>query len=333
MKPKGIVQFLLILAFGFIIASFASCKKDKIVRAPEPVNPQQIPCDACQPFAGYYALRDVSVNRINGIDVWSPVPVGTINGRIFGGYIILNTFSEIVVFQTGEAYNYQSFTTEPYTFTLLYNYWITNDSVITVGPETAPGVSGIYETDSAFAGVIGNTYTLNIDLAEEIDEQKSYSSACKMMKVAKLDSIQVVFQDDWGEKGYWEIRLYAQEPGDEVNYYMFHYYRNDTLMTDSIWKVPASDDSFFNGNYINGITAVFINNANYWETLHPGDKVTLQMSGITKEYYEFLFQVQIAGYNIPFFMGPPANVQGNIDNGGIGFFNAYSNSWASTIVK
>ena len=56
------------------------------------------------------------------------------------------------------------------------------------------------------------------------------------------------------------------------------------------------------------------------------------MSGITEEYYNFLYQVQIAGYNIPFFMGPPANVQGNIDHGAIGFFSAYSNSWASTIV-
>jgi hypothetical protein len=199
--------------------------------------------------------------------------------------------------------------------------------------ESEPGRSGYYLTDPEFAGVIGNTYSLTIDLEEEIDNQSRYSSSCRMMKVARLDSISLNFQPDWGAEGFWEIRLWAQEPGDEINYYMFHYYRNDTLMTDSIWKVAYSDDQYFNGNYINGITAIYIDNEHYWETLRPGDKVTLQMSGITEEYYNYLYQVQLAGYNIPFFTGPPANVVGNVSDGAIGFFTAYSNSWASTVVK
>jgi len=199
--------------------------------------------------------------------------------------------------------------------------------------ETEPGKSGIYETDSTFAGTIGQTYTLNIELDTEVDKRKNYSSSCRMKNVPHLDSIRVDFQTDWSEEGIWEIKVFAQEPGDEENYYMFHYYRNDKLMTDSIWKISYTDDSFINGSYINGVTVIYINNENYWETLHPGDKVTLQMSGITKEYYDFLYQVQIAGYNIPIFMGPPANVVGNISDGAIGFFSAYSNSWSSTIVK
>jgi hypothetical protein len=90
---------------------------------------------------------------------------------------------------------------------------------------------------------------------------------------------------------------------------------------------------FINGNYINGAAAMYLDNGNYWETLHPGDKVTLRMSGITKEYYDFLYQVQISGFNIPFFSPPPANIKGNIDNGGIGFFSAFSSTWATTVVK
>lgn len=199
--------------------------------------------------------------------------------------------------------------------------------------ESDPGKSGYYQTDSAFSGKIGETYTLTIELPEKIDNQSQYSSTCKMISVARLDSVAVNFQPDWGNKGFWEIKLWAQDPGDEVNYYMFHYYRNDTLKTDSIWKVSVSDDQFFNGNYITGITAVYIDNENEWETLHPGDKVTLQMSGITKEYFDFITQVQMAGYNIPFFTGPPANVVGNISHGAVGFFSAYSDSWATTIVK
>ncbi len=210
---------------------------------------------------------------------------------------------------------------------------LNNDSDSYLLHETEPGISGIYETDSSFYGIIGETYTLDIDLDQPIDNETNYTSSCKMMNVARLDSIQVVFQTDWGPKGIWEIRVFAQEPGDEVNYYMFRYYRNDTLMSDSIWKVEISDDKYINGGYINGLTAIYINNENPWETFKPGDKVTLQMSGITKEYYDFIYQVKLSGFNIPFFTGPPANVQGNISNGGIGFFSAYSNTWGSTIVK
>ncbi|MBN1198922.1 MAG: DUF4249 domain-containing protein [Bacteroidales bacterium] len=199
--------------------------------------------------------------------------------------------------------------------------------------ETEPGISGIYETDSTFSGIIGETYTLNIDLDHPIDNMTSYTSTCRMMNVSRLDSIQVVFQPDWGTDGVWEIRVFAQEPADEVNYYMFHYYRNDTLKTDSIWKIAVSDDKYINGSYINGLAAVYINNANTWETFTQGDKVTLRMSGITREYYDFISQVKLSGFNIPFFTGPPANVQGNISHGGIGFFAAYSSSWGSTVVR
>jgi hypothetical protein len=57
------------------------------------------------------------------------------------------------------------------------------------------------------------------------------------------------------------------------------------------------------------------------------------MSGITKEYYDFLYQAQMAGFNIPFFTGPPANVKGNITHGAVGFFAAYSNSRASKVAR
>jgi hypothetical protein len=112
---------------------------------------------------------------------------------------------------------------------------------------------------------------------------------------------------------------------------MFNLYRNDTLISDSITKVSVTDDKYINGSYINGAGVFFINNSDSWMKLHPGDKVTLKMSGITKEYYNFITQVQSAGFNIPFFQGPPANVEGNISDGGVGFFAAYSNSYASRV--
>jgi len=199
--------------------------------------------------------------------------------------------------------------------------------------ETVEGVSGIYETDSTFSASAGKTYSLHVDLAEEIAGKKSVDATCYLPPVTHLDSIHTDFHSEWGPKGVWTIKLYAQEPGDEVNYYLFNLYKNGVLMTDTITKKVISDDKFYNGSYMNGVDVMYINNQHAWETLHPGDTITLQMSGITKEYYNFIDQVKQSGFNLPFFSGPPANVEGNISNGGIGFFAAYSNSFATTIVK
>ena len=199
--------------------------------------------------------------------------------------------------------------------------------------ETQPGISGIYETETGFAGKIGKTYTLHIDLAEAISGKTGFDATCYLPPVTHLDSIKAEFHSEYGKEGVWFVKLWAQEPPDTVNYYLFNLYRNGKLMTDTITKMVVSDDKFFNGSYMTGVSVIYINNEHKWETIYPGDTIMLQMSGITKEYYNFVNQVAQSGFNIPFFSGPPANVTGNISNGGIGFFAAYSNSFAKTVVR
>lgn len=210
---------------------------------------------------------------------------------------------------------------------------ITDGSEMYLLHETQPGLSGMYETEAGFAGKTGKTYTLRVQLQEEISGNNRVEASCYLPPVTHLDSIRAEFHPEWGPKGIWTIKLWALEPGDEVNYYMFNLYRNGQLMTDTITKKVVSDDKFYNGSYMNGVDVIYINNENTWETFHPGDTVMLQMSGISREYYYFIDQVRQSGFSIPFFSGPPANVQGNISNGGIGFFAAFSNSFAKTVVK
>jgi hypothetical protein len=198
--------------------------------------------------------------------------------------------------------------------------------------ETQPGISGIYTTGPSFYGKIGKTYTLSVQLPSAIAGKTSYSANCALLHVARLDSTLAVLHPEFGKDGAWEIRAYAQDPGNEVNYYMFNLYRNGALMTDSIQKVRVSDDKLINGSYFDG-AVMFLSNSREDEKLVPGDRITLVMSGITKEYYDFVQQVQVSGFNIPFFTGPPANIIGNINNGGIGFFSAFSNSYATTVVR
>lgn len=199
--------------------------------------------------------------------------------------------------------------------------------------ETKPGISGIYMPDSSVMGRIGKTYTLHITLPEAINKHSEFTASCKMDTVPHLDSISYEFHSEFGKDGVYIITAYAQEPKEPGNYYMFLLYRNGVLMTDSIHKVRLTDDQFINGNYIHGAGVMFVNQSHTWEKLYPGDTIMLQMSGITKEYFNFVQEVQIAGFNIPLFTGPPANVVGNIDNGGIGFFAAYSVTRAKCVIR
>jgi hypothetical protein len=199
--------------------------------------------------------------------------------------------------------------------------------------ETFPGSSGVYQTDPKFAGISGKDYTLHITLPEAINGTTEYTASSELIQVTKLDSIKTVFRPDFGKEGFWQVKLYAQDPPGRKNYYLLNLYRNGKLWSDTITKVGISDNQFFAGNYIDGIDVFFINNEHKWETLYPGDTVMLELSAITKEYYEFISEVQQAGFSVPFFSGPPANVKGNVSNEGVGFFAAYSSSFAKTIVK
>jgi hypothetical protein len=199
--------------------------------------------------------------------------------------------------------------------------------------ETVPGHSGIYQTDPKFAGTIGKNYTLHISLPEVIAGTTEYTASSQLIGVTKLDSIKSVFRTDIGKEGVWQVKLYAQDPPGRKNYYMLNLYRNNILWSDTITKVSLTDNQFFAGNYIDGVDVFFINNAHKWETLYPGDTIMVELSAITKEYYDFINQVKQAGFSIPFFTGPPANVQGNVSNEGVGFFAAYSSSFAKTAVK
>ena len=199
--------------------------------------------------------------------------------------------------------------------------------------ESLAGISGIYETDPGFAGKVGKTYTLHVDLAEAISNVKSVEATSPLLPVAHLDSIATEFHPELGKDGIWYIKLWAQDPGNETNYYLFNLYRNGVLLTDTINKKAIADDKFYNGSYMTGVPVMRLNNSRKWATISRGDTIILQMSGITKEYYDFIQEVDFAGFNIPFFTGPPANIKGNINNGGVGFFAAYSSSYAKAVVR
>jgi len=192
--------------------------------------------------------------------------------------------------------------------------------------------SGVYETPADFFGEVGKTYTLMIELEEEIGGHTAYSASCLLRPTAQPDSIQIEYQPTWGE-GFWEIKLYAQDPPSN-DFYKFLTFINDVLVTDSLQEIFVIDDRLFNGNYTNGIGISYLNAATEDNRLNPGDVVTILIANLTEDYAGFILTARTENsFNTPLFSGPPANVQGNISNGAIGFFAAFQPQYVSRIYQ
>ncbi len=179
-----------------------------------------------------------------------------------------------------------------------------NDGVNTaVLTETA---AGIYQTDSTYKGEIGKTYTLNIKYDDE-----EYTAASTMKPVAPIDSIGFGIYENYDPTAPKQnsLFMYGQEPPTPGDYYLWNYYINGVLKSDTITKVVFASDEMVNGNYVSDNFPI------YGFIANPNDSITLEMRSITKEYYDFLMGIMYeSGMGTSPFSGPPSNVKGNVKN-------------------
>jgi hypothetical protein len=191
---------------------------------------------------------------------------------------------------------------------------------------------GVYQTAPSVHGIEGRSYSLNIKLNKQIGGFSDYTASSKLYPVAKLDSVNLLYHPDWSSDGIWEVKCFVQDP-PSADFYRFLISRNDTMITDTLDEWFVTDDRFFNGNYVNGITVGYLEQGIKEQRLIPGDSMLVEMNNTGEGYANFLWESQseiIGSY--PLFTGPPANIKGNISNGAIGFFAAYSASRARTNV-
>ncbi len=184
--------------------------------------------------------------------------------------------------------------------------------------------AGYYRTEASVYGIAGHTYTLNVKLAKAIAGHTDYTAISKLNPIVSLDSVSLLFHPDWSKNGIWEVKCYVQEP-PTIDFYRFLILKNRLLLTDTINEWFVTDDKFFNGNYTNGATVAYLQQGSARDGLSPGDTVTVEVNSIGKDYFNFITEAQteLRGSN-PLFSGPSANVKGNINNGAVGFFAAYS---------
>ena len=200
-----------------------------------------------------------------------------------------------------------------------------NTYVFVHNPENKQGLDGVYFPETPFTGVVGRTYFLTV----LVDDQK-FEAQDKLNPVTNVDS--VTFKLDEDEKKdpkkagkYYSMLIYAKEPKPSVDYYLFKFYRNDTLVFDDESDVYFSDDANIAEN-IDGIEGA--------SHFGIGDTASVQFYSLDHDafiYYNDLANLlQNAG---GIFGSPPANSRTNLTNGALGFFQVSAVSSASAVLK
>jgi hypothetical protein len=116
-----------------------------------------------------------------------------------------------------------------------------------------------------------------------------------------------------------EAVAWYTDPADDVNYYRFLEYRNDTLIGMSL-----TEDRFNNGRSI-GYSMVSFSNP-----LMPGDRLMVEMQSISRPVYEYLFG--FSGVNGGPLASSPSNPATNLTGTRLGYFSAHTVHRLSLVV-
>lgn len=153
---------------------------------------------------------------------------------------------------------------------------------------------GVY-MNTQFKPELEMTYNLEVVYQDEV-----YTASETLVPVTSIDYVE---QTETGGFSGDEIELkaYYTDPADEQNYYLFKF-------SDEKVSLEFYEDEFTNGNQIFGYYST--------EDIESGDEIDIELQGISKSYYEYLFilRSQIGTNEGGPFETMPATVKGNIVN-------------------
>lgn len=201
---------------------------------------------------------------------------------------------------------------------------------------------GLYRTDEPKAGKAGSSYHLRVECDFDGDGARElYEATSSMLPTFNMDSVEVIQIHHMGRSRFTAC-LYAQEPAGE-DFYVSKYFVNDSLVT-KLSEYGLMDDALTDGQYLNGIMVYNFSDRrqiddydeeeqNRRKFVSPGDTVTVEFARVEEGYFNFITQAQrMKNGENPMFGGPPSNIQGNISNGGAGYFAAFSRTSMKTVV-
>lgn len=203
------------------------------------------------------------------------------------------------------------------------------DGLNTYNFSELPDQPGTYQSDQVFAGVQGATYDLSIENVDLGDNSgiKTYKAQEKMKSILVIDSIYAIPANFFGIQGY-RVFGFAQEPATEGDFYIWRYYVNSKLITDTLDKTTFGSDQLVNGNYLSNLELGFFREGK------PGDTLTVETNSVTEDYFNYIitFFIETSWSGGGGFGGPPANIRTNINNGAVGYYNTEARSKISIIL-
>lgn len=200
-----------------------------------------------------------------------------------------------------------------------------NEFVFTHNPGNLADSAGIYLPETPFTGVIGRAYKLTVTTDGEV-----YEAEDAMSQVTSIDSlasrISTDEQDDPKDFGrFYEVLMYAKEPQNSTDYYLFKFYRNDSLKVYNDTDIYYADDEVL-GENIDGVPSPI-----YYA---PGDLARVEMYSLTRNGFVFYNDLQsLLNSDGGLFSQPPSNSRTNLSNGAVGFFQASALEIKEIVIK
>jgi hypothetical protein len=192
-----------------------------------------------------------------------------------------------------------------------------NTGIIDTLIQASPGV---YKTKKTI-GAKFRTYMLSVNISGKI-----YSAVSTLPDLYPVDSLRYTYypkRDLFHHKGYYPL-AYSQEPQNQENYYLWKFYRNDSLLNkpNDIW---VANDQAVKGS-IRGLEFPY--------SYHQFDTAAVKVFSITKEAFDFYTALEAQIRNDGgFFSSPPANAKGNLSNGALGLFQTSSTDSLGIVIK
>ena len=166
------------------------------------------------------------------------------------------------------------------------------------------GEGDLYEFNYQGEGrYINNNFEPELEQSYQLEiiyEEEEYSASGILMPVSPIDYIEQTESGGFSGEDI-EVKAYYTDPADEENFYLFKF-RDDDV------NLEFYEDEFTNGNQIFG----YYSN----EDIARNDLIEIQIQGISKSYYEYLFilRSQVGSGDGGPFETMPAKVKGNIIN-------------------
>jgi hypothetical protein len=200
-----------------------------------------------------------------------------------------------------------------------------NDFEFVHNPGNKADSVGYYLPLTSFMGEIGRTYKLSVTVDGEL-----YEAEDKLYSVTNIDSLSYRINDDEEEDPkdfgkFYEVLIFALEPQETTDYYLFKFYRNDSLKVYNDTEIYYADDEVL-GEQIDGVPSPI-----YYA---PGDTARVEAYSLSRNGFVFYNDLQTLLTNDGgLFSQPPSNSRTNLSNGALGYFQASALNMKEIVIK